>query len=147
MEINDHLLLVIREKTSLKVWSEIVSPTKSATLATPKKTSKLRNSSPTTLSIGKDEVYELPVFFCSPWSFLQPYFVTAWLSSHFSLSPSLSLWIVSMTILCFYLSLCLSLSWESKCYCKLKRELGKLGNHLYICILIYVCVYVSIGYL
>lgn len=119
MEVNDHLLLVIREKTSLKVWSKIICPTKSTTLATPEKTGKLRNSSPTTLSMGEDEVHELPVFICTPWSFLQSYFVTAWLSPHFFLHFLFfqTLFFLSMNktehILCFFcLSLCLCLPSE-----------------------------------
>lgn len=48
-------------------------------------TCKLRNSSPTALAIGENEVDELLVFFSSPRPFLQSNFVTAWLPPHLNL--------------------------------------------------------------
>jgi len=51
-----------------------------------KETCQFRDSSPATLTIGKDEIDELPVFFCSPWPFFQSYFVATRLPSHNSLS-------------------------------------------------------------
>lgn len=151
MEVNDHLLLVIREKTSLKVWSKIICPTKSTTLPTPEKTGKLRNSSPTTLSMGEDEVHELPVFVCTPWSFLQPYFVTAWLSPHFFLHflffQTLFFFINEQnrayTLFLFSISLSLSTVWESKCYWKLRTDgwVSMATTYIYAYAHICMCLY------
>ncbi|BAT75927.1 hypothetical protein VIGAN_01386300 [Vigna angularis var. angularis] len=82
MEINNKLLLCLCEESSLQVWAKIISPTKATTLATTPKASKLWHSTPTTLAIGENEVDELLVFLCSPWTFLHPKFVTAGLPPH-----------------------------------------------------------------
>jgi len=82
MEINDKLLLCFSEESSLQVWAKIISPTKATTLATTPKASKLWHSTPTALTIGENEVDELLVFLCSPWTFLHPKFVTAGLPPH-----------------------------------------------------------------
>jgi len=72
MKINDQLLFLIAKKPSLQIRAEIISPSKPTTLATPFKASKLRNSSPTALPTGEDEVNEFLVLLSSPRPFLHP---------------------------------------------------------------------------
>ena len=85
MKVNDHFLLEIGEKASFKVGSKVISPPKPTTLSTSQEAGELRESPPTALAIGEDEVDELLVFLSCPWPFLQPYLLTTWLSSHFAL--------------------------------------------------------------
>ena len=82
MEVNDQFLLKIREKASFKVRPKVIGPSKSATFATSQETSKFRDSPPTALAIGEDEIDKLLVLFSSPWPLLQPNFITTRLSSH-----------------------------------------------------------------
>jgi hypothetical protein len=88
MEINNQLFFCFCKKPSLQVRAKIISPTKPATLAASSESCKLRDSSPTALAIGEDEIDEFFILLGCPWTFLDPKFVTARLPSHTAHSTS-----------------------------------------------------------
>ena len=72
MEVNDQLLLGLRQEPSLQVGAEVVGPAEAAALAATAEASKLRDSAPAALAVVEDEVDELLVLLCSPWALLHP---------------------------------------------------------------------------
>ena len=69
MKVNNQLFFSLRKKASLQVRPKIISPPKAAALAAAAEASKLRNSTPATLSIGENKVDEFLVFLSCPWPF------------------------------------------------------------------------------
>lgn len=51
MEVNDKLLLILVKKASLQVRPEVISPAKTAALATSAESGELWYSTPTTLAV------------------------------------------------------------------------------------------------
>jgi hypothetical protein len=86
MKIDNQLFFCFSKKPSLQVRAKIISPTKPATLAASSESCELRDSPPTTLAIGENEVNEFFILFSCPRTFLDPEFVTARLPSHIAQS-------------------------------------------------------------
>lgn len=82
MKINHQLFFSFTEEASLEVRPKIVRPTEAAALAATTEPGELRNSPPTALAVGKNEVDELLVLLSRPRPFLYPELVAAWLSPH-----------------------------------------------------------------
>ena len=91
MEINNKLFFILVKKATLQVGPEVISPTEAATLAASPESGKLRDGTPTTLAMHKNEVDQLLVFFSSPGSFFDTKLVTARLPPHQWLSFELLL--------------------------------------------------------
>lgn len=62
-----------------------------------RETCELGHSSPAALTIGEDEVDQLPVLLCCPGPLLQPHLITAWLPPHASTSHLLPLFCFNTT--------------------------------------------------
>ncbi|GLT69688.1 hypothetical protein SLA2020_418200 [Shorea laevis] len=82
MKINNKLFFSFTEEASLKVWPEIVSPAKAATLPATAEAGELGDGTPTALAVCKNEVDEFLVLLRRPGAFLYPKFVAAWLPPH-----------------------------------------------------------------
>ena len=72
MEVNDQLLLLLRQEPSLQVGAEVVGPAEAAALAAAAEVSELGDSAPAALAVVEDEVDELLVLLGSPWALLHP---------------------------------------------------------------------------
>ena len=95
MKINNQLLFSFTEEASLEVRSKIVSPAEAAALPASSEASEFRDSAPTALAIGENEVDEFLVLLSRPWPFLYPKLVTAWLPPH--ITPLLQIFKSLMT--------------------------------------------------
>ena len=71
VQMNDEFFLLRWECTTLEVWSQVIDPTKTATFATPLKTSIPSNVTPTPLSICQHVPYEPLIFIWWPQPFSQ----------------------------------------------------------------------------
>lgn len=84
MEVNNHLILVLRESASLDVRSKVVGPPQPAALATSLKACIERKRTPAPMAMVLNVRHQLLIFIGSPGPLLQPLLlcVTAWGSGH-----------------------------------------------------------------
>jgi hypothetical protein len=82
MEVNDKLLLILVKKASLQVRPEVISPAKTAALATPAESGELGYSTPATLAMCENKIDQLLVFLSCPRALLHTEFVATRLSAH-----------------------------------------------------------------
>jgi hypothetical protein len=82
VEVDDDLLLGVREEAPLEVGAEVVCPAQAAALAAPRQPGQLGHGAPAAMAVCEDEVDELAVLLRRPRSPLHPELVAARLPPH-----------------------------------------------------------------
>eukprot|EP00252_Welwitschia_mirabilis_P016691 TRINITY_DN3696_c0_g1_i10.p1 TRINITY_DN3696_c0_g1~~TRINITY_DN3696_c0_g1_i10.p1 ORF type:complete len:149 (-),score=1.49 TRINITY_DN3696_c0_g1_i10:100-546(-) len=82
LQADDEIFLFLGEVSSLNVWSEIVHPPQSATLAASVQSCIKRHASPVTLAMATNVFSEDLIFFATPRPSFQPGLGAARCSSH-----------------------------------------------------------------
>jgi hypothetical protein len=82
VEVDDDLLLGVREEPALEVRAEVVGPAQAAALAAAQQAGELGHRAPAAMAVGEDEVDELAVLLRRPRPPLHPQLVAARLPTH-----------------------------------------------------------------
>ena len=82
VEVDDDLLLGVREEPALEVRAEVVGPAQAAALAAAQQARELGHRAPAAMAVGQDEVDELAVLLRRPRPPLHPQLVAARLPTH-----------------------------------------------------------------
>jgi hypothetical protein len=92
VEVDDDLLLGVREEAALEVRAEVVGPAQAAALAAAQQARELGHRAPAAMAVGQDEVDELAVLLRRPRPPLHPKLVAARLPPHPKLPKAVSIY-------------------------------------------------------
>jgi hypothetical protein len=94
LKMENHLLFMLGEISTLDPRSKIISPPQSTAFATSPQTCVSRHRSPVSRTMFLDVRNQDDIFLWCPWSFLHSNLVTAWWSSHlYLLYVNITLWL------------------------------------------------------